>query len=100
MATKATSKRGGSRVRSDPQVNSSTGLLGITFKLAHRKGYAMQPVICVIVGTRRFTRGVTRRGVRKAMQDAIKLRRDAGLQAPGLNRSLKAFNDWRLVCNA
>ena len=92
---KANTSRGGARQRRTAQANSSTGLLGITFRWVYRKGAAVQARICVVVGKRRTGRGVVKLGAREAMRQVIKLRRDAGLQAPGLKQALAAFEDWR-----
>lgn len=92
---KAKSNRGGARKRREAQANSTNGLLGITFRWQYRKGNAIQARICIAVGRRRTSRGVAKLGAREAMRQAIKLRRDAGLQAPGLERALASFEDWR-----
>lgn len=89
------SKRGGARERRGAQVNSTNGLQGICFRWVHRKGESVQARICIAIGVQRLSRGVVQKGAREALRQAIKLRRDAGLPAPGLDRAVAAFEDWR-----
>ena len=88
--------RGGARVRVAPQRNNSSQLLGVSFRWATKRGQSSaHPVICIAIGDRRTTRGVTKAGVREAMRAALKLRRDAGLRVPTLTQAIEAFEEWR-----
>jgi hypothetical protein len=93
MALTTKTKRGGSRPRTRPQANNTSGLLGIWFRWAHRSnGRAAE--VCCVVGERRISRGMTSRTPRQALQEAIALRTAAGLPVPTIGAAVRAFNRW------
>ena len=90
--------RGGARLRTGPQVNNSSGLIGIVFRRRPSQSGPGQPEVCVCVGEQRITRSLGRRSPRAVLREVLRLRRDAGLATDSLRQALDAYEEWSARC--